>query len=53
MTYKQPGTDSFFPAWVAYYKALGKPIPQGLPGCNPGGISKSDKLTVLGDLLLP
>lgn len=53
MTYKQPGTDIFFPAWVAYYKALGKPIPQGLPGCNPGGISKSDKLTVLGDLLLP
>lgn len=52
MTYKEPGTNTFFPAWVKYYKAIGKPIPEGLPGCNPGGISKSDKLTVLGNLSL-
>jgi len=48
MTYKQPGTDDFFPAWVDYYKQIGKPIPQGQPGCNPGGISTSDKIEVLG-----
>jgi len=48
MTYKQPGTDDFFPAWVDYYKQIGKPIPQGHPGCNPGGISTSDKIEVLG-----
>ena len=46
MTYLEPGTEEFFPAWVEYYKTLGKPIPQGLPGCNPGGISKSDKIEV-------
>lgn len=46
MTYLEPGTEEFFPAWVDYYKTLGKPIPQGLPGCNPGGISKSDKIEV-------
>lgn len=50
MTYKQPGTDDFFPAWVKYYKTLGKPIPEGMPGCNPGGISKSNKLALIGNL---
>ena len=44
MTYKQPGKDEFFTAWTEYYNALGKPIPEGLPGCNPGGMSRSDKL---------
>ena len=50
MTYKQPGTDDFFPAWTDYYKKLGKPIPEGLPGCNPGGISVSDKIEIIGSL---
>lgn len=48
MTYKQPGTDTFFPAWVTYYKDLGKEIPEGRPGCNPGGISLSDKIDIIG-----
>ena len=48
MTYKQPGTNDFFPAWVEYYKDLGKPIPEGLPGCNPGGMSASDKIEIIG-----
>ena len=52
MTYKEPGTNEFFPAWVKYYKTIGKPIPEGLPGCNPGGVSKSDKLISLGNLQL-
>ncbi|KOS06706.1 hypothetical protein AM493_12190 [Flavobacterium akiainvivens] len=50
MTYKQPGTNAFFPAWVDYYKKIGKTIPEGLPGCNPGGISKSDKIEILGSV---
>lgn len=50
MTYKQPGTQDFFPAWVDYYKQLGKPIPEGQPGCNPGGISVSDKIEIVGAL---
>lgn len=48
MTYKQPGTNAFFAAWVDYYKQIGKPIPEGLPGCNPGGISTSNKIKILG-----
>jgi hypothetical protein len=48
MTYKQPGTKDFFPAWVSYFKRIGKPIPEGQPGCNPGGISVSDKIEIIG-----
>lgn len=48
MTYKKPGTDKFFPAWVSYFHGLKKSIPEGQPGCNPGGISLSDKIEVLG-----
>lgn len=48
MTYKQPNTNKFFPAWVDYFKGINKPIPEGLPGCNPGGISTSDKIDIIG-----
>jgi len=50
MTYKQPGTTEFFPAWVEYYASIGKQIPEGLPGCNPGGMSVSDKIEIIGEL---
>jgi len=46
MTYKQPGTNEYFPAWIDYYKQIGKSIPEGQPGCNPGGISTSDKIEI-------
>lgn len=48
MTYVQPGTKDFFPAWVEYYATIGKPIPEGEPGCNPGGMSMSDKIEIVG-----
>jgi hypothetical protein len=48
MTYKIPGTKEFDPAWVVYFKKLNQEIPEGKPGCNPGGISLSDKLEILG-----
>lgn len=48
MTYKKPGTNEFFPAWVEYYKTINKPIPEGKPGCNPGGMSTSDKIEIVG-----
>lgn len=50
MTYKQPGTNSFFTAWETYYKEIDKPIPEGKPGCNPGGISTSDEITIIGTI---
>jgi hypothetical protein len=50
MTYKQPGTNEFFPAWVEYYKSINKTIPEGQPGCNPGGISTSYKIDIVGSI---
>jgi Permuted papain-like amidase enzyme, YaeF/YiiX, C92 family len=44
MTYKDPKTQTFFPAWVDYYKELNAPIPEGQPGLNPGGISRDERL---------
>ncbi len=53
MTFKDPKTKEFFPAWIDYYKALNKPIPEGKPGINPGSISRSDKLEILNVEKLP
>lgn len=50
MTFKQPETHEFFPAWVNYYKSLGVEIPEGQLGCNPGGISTSKKIKIVGEL---
>ena len=46
MTFKQPGSKDFFPVWIEYYQNLKTEIPEGAPGCNPGGISTSDKIRV-------
>ncbi len=45
MTFKQPKTDSFFPAWIRYFEHLGHPIPEGALGINPGGMSTFEGLT--------
>lgn len=50
MTFKQPGKDEFFPVWIRYYENLDIKIPEGEPGCNPGGISTSDKLKIIGTI---
>jgi len=39
MTFKDPATQDFFPAWVDYYDKLNIPIPEGEPGLNPGSVS--------------
>lgn len=48
MTFKEPGTDHFYPVWVAHYKKLGINIPEGEPGLNPGGMSQSPHLSFVG-----
>ncbi len=47
MTYKEPGTNKFFQAWIEYYKSLNSSIPEGLPGINPGLISRSAYLHIV------
>ncbi len=50
MTFKQPNTNELFPAWVDYYQKLKIEIPEGKPGCNPGGISTSKKIKIVGKI---
>jgi hypothetical protein len=47
MTFKDPDTGQFFPAWVEYYQKLKLEIPEGLPGCNPGGLSQDKRLEII------
>lgn len=50
MTFREPGSDRYFPVWTAYYEKLGQPIPEGKPGCNPGGLSRSGKIEIVSQL---
>lgn len=50
MTYKQPGSDHYFPVWQQYFAERKMPVPEGQPGCNPGGISRSPKITIIGTI---
>lgn len=47
MTFKDPRTNAYFPAWVEYYAELDVRIPEGQPGCNPGGLSRESSLTIV------
>lgn len=47
MTFKDPTTNRYFPAWVEYYKSLDVMIPEGEWGINPGSISRDLNLTIL------
>ncbi len=48
MTYKSKYTGEFFPVWLEYFKKLDQPVPEGFPGCNPAGLSLSEKITIVG-----
>jgi hypothetical protein len=50
MTFKSPKSNEYFEVWSDYYKQLNIEIPEGKPGCNPGGISTSDKLKIIGTI---
>ena len=47
MTFKDPDTGAILPAWREYFSKLGISVPQGRPGINPGGISRSPVLTII------
>ena len=46
MTYKEPKSDNFFPVWMEHFAKRGIEIPEGKPGCNPGGMSLDKKITM-------
>ncbi len=47
MTFKDPDTKETFAIWAKYYQDLGVDIPEGQPGLNPGGISRSAKIDIV------
>jgi hypothetical protein len=47
MTFKNPDTGKIFALWIKYFKELKCPVPEGKPGCNPGGISQSKKIKII------
>ncbi|MCH7410448.1 hypothetical protein MM239_13660 [Belliella sp. DSM 111904] len=49
MTYKDPETGEVFSVWVDYFEKLGVAIPEGEPGLNPGGMSRSPVLEMIKD----
>ena len=49
MTFNDPATGQFFPVWVDYYRDIGYPIPEGIPGINPGLMSRSEQLRIVGE----
>lgn len=48
MTFKEPNSNDYFQVWIDYYENLKIEIPEGKLGCNPGGISTSNKLKIIG-----
>jgi len=50
MTFKDKETGDFLEEWVNYYQKLNKEIPEGEMGINPGAISKSGILEIIGKL---
>ena len=47
MTFIDPDTKETFGIWSNYYRELGISIPEGKPGLNPGGISKSSEIEII------
>lgn len=44
MSFKNLETNTFHKGWIAHYKNLGIPIPEGKLGCNPNGMASSNTL---------
>ncbi len=47
MTFRDPATGAMLPAWAGYFRKLNAPIPEGQPGVNPGGISRSPAIRII------
>lgn len=44
MTFRMASEGEFFPAWRHYFDSLDMPVPQGVPGFNPGAMSRNERL---------
>lgn len=46
MTFRD-ATGNIHPYWVQHYSSQGLPVPEGLPGTNPGQLSRSPRVTII------
>lgn len=44
MTFKAAPKADFFPVWIRYFDSLKTPVPEGIPGFNPGALSRHKDL---------
>ncbi|WP_111706911.1 YiiX/YebB-like N1pC/P60 family cysteine hydrolase [Lutibacter citreus] len=49
MTFKDPKTNETLKFWINYYTELNHSIPEGEPGLNPNGMSKSPNINLVYD----
>ncbi len=47
MTFKDPDSGATLPVWAEYFDQQGVPVPEGRPGINPGGISRSPRIDIV------
>lgn len=47
MTFRPAPEEDFFDLWADYFADLGTDIPQGMPGLNPAGMSRSQVLDIV------
>lgn len=47
MTFIAPDTNNTFPIWKTYFSNLKYTIPEGKPGLNPGGMSRSPYINIV------
>ena len=50
MTFKEPDSKEFMEVWIDYFNHFSQNIPEGKPGLNPGGISRSENIDIIYDL---
>lgn len=53
MTFKKPDTGATLATWQEYFSKLGVSIPESEPGINPGGISRSEALSIIYSYGIP
>lgn len=50
MSFRDPVTGEILPFWQRYYDALNAPVPQGMPGSNPGALSTDTRILIIAQL---
>lgn len=48
MSFKDKKTGEISDLWLKYFEKLECPVPEGVPGTNPGDLSKSEAIDILG-----